>query len=166
MADTAPDDFVAWVSGAQGPLLRSAFLVTRSEALAEDLVQEAVIKVAARWSRLRAGNPTAYVRTIIHRDHVSWWRRRRETPVADDLERPATYDSDLVERRLLVQDALAQLTRRQRAVIVLRYFDDLTERETAEVMGVAVGTVKSQASAALRRLREHDGLDALRGGEV
>ena len=166
MADTAPDDFVAWVGGAQGPLLRSALLVTGSEALAEDLVQEAMIKVAARWSRLRAGNPTGYARTIIHRDHVSWWRRRRETPVADDLERPSTYDGDLVERRLVVRDALARLTRRQRTVIVLRYFDDLTERETAEVMGVTIGTVKSQASAALRRLRGHDDLDALRGGEV
>jgi RNA polymerase sigma-70 factor (sigma-E family) len=166
MADTAPDDFVAWVSGAHGPLLRSAFLVTGSEALAEDLVQEAMIKVAARWSRLRAGNPTAYARTILHRDHVSWWRRRREIPVADGLERPVAYDGDLVERRIVVRDAMALLTRRQRTVIVLRYFDDLTERETAEVMGVAIGTVKSQASAALRRLREHDGLDALRGGDA
>jgi RNA polymerase sigma-70 factor (sigma-E family) len=166
MADLAPDDFVAWVSGAQGPLLRSAFLVAGSEAMADDLVQEAMIKVAARWSRLRTGNPTAYARTIIHRDHVSWWRRRRETLVADDPEPSTTYDEDLVERQLLVREALARLTSRQRAVIVLRYFDDLTERETAEILGVTVGTVKSQASAALRRLREHDGLDALRGGEV
>jgi RNA polymerase sigma-70 factor (sigma-E family) len=166
MADLAPDDFVAWVSGAQGPLLRSAFLVAGSESMADDLVQEAMIKVAARWSRLRTGNPTAYARTIIHRDHVSWWRRRRETLVADDPEPSTTYDEDLVERQLLVREALARLTSRQRAVIVLRYFDDLTERETAEILGVTVGTVKSQASAALRRLREHDGLDALRGGEV
>ena len=166
MADLAPDDFVAWVSGAQGPLLRSAFLVAGSEAMADDLVQEAMIKVAARWSRLRTENPTAYARTIIHRDHVSWWRRRRETLVADDPEPSTTYDEDLVERQLLVREALDRLTSRQRAVIVLRYFDDLTERETAEILGVTVGTVKSQASAALRRLREHDGLDALRGGEV
>jgi RNA polymerase sigma-70 factor (sigma-E family) len=166
MADLAPDDFVAWVSGAQGPLLRSAFLVAGSEAMADDLVQEAMIKVAARWSRLRTENPTAYARTIIHRDHVSWWRRRRETLVADDPEPSTTYDEDLVERQLLVREALDRLTSRQRAVIVLRYLDDLTERETAEILGVTVGTVKSQASAALRRLREHDGLDALRGGEV
>jgi RNA polymerase sigma-70 factor (sigma-E family) len=165
MADTAPDDFVAWVNGARGPLLRSAFLVTGSEALADDLVQEAMIKVAARWSRLRAGNPTAYARTIIHRDHASWWRRRRETPIAESPERSAAYDDDLVERRLLVHEALDRLTRRQRAVVVLRYFDDLTERQTAEALGVTIGTIKSQTAAALQRLRQHNGLDALRGGE-
>lgn len=163
MSDLAPDDFVDWVSGAQRPLLRSAFLVTGSEALADDLVQEALIKVAQRWSRLRTGNPTAYARRIIHRDHVTWWRRRRETPIAETVDRSAPHDEDAVERRLLVHDALARLTRGQRTVLVLRYFDDLTERETAEVLGVTVGTVKSQASAALRRLRQSDGLDVLRG---
>lgn len=162
MPDDAPDDFVDWVTSARRPLLRSAFLVTGSEALADDLVQEALIKVAARWSRLRTGNPTAYARTIVHRDHASWRRRRREISVADAIERTAPLDDDAVERRLLVDEALAGLTGRQRAVLVLRYFDDLTERETADVLGVAVGTVKSQASAALRRLRENDGLDVLR----
>jgi RNA polymerase sigma-70 factor (sigma-E family) len=167
MADTAPGDFVAWVGGARGPLTRSAYLVTGSEALADDLVQEAMIKVARRWSRLRTGNPTAYARTIIHRDHVTWWRRRRrESPVADPIERVSPHDADLVERRILVHDALGGLTRRQRAVLVLRYFDDLTERETAAVLGVSVGTVKSQTSVALHRLRQQSGLDVLRGGDA
>ena len=163
MSDRAPDDFVDWVNGAQGPLSRSVYLITGSEALADDLVQEAMIKVAQRWNRLRTGNPTAYARRIIHRDHASWWRRRRETLTADTPDRSAPHDADAVERRLLVHDALARLTRGQRAVIVLRYLDDLTERETADVLGVTVGTVKSQASVALRRLRESDGLDVLRG---
>jgi RNA polymerase sigma-70 factor (sigma-E family) len=166
MAELAPDDFVAWARDARGPLLRSAFLTTGSEALADDLVQEAMIKVAQRWSRLRTGNPTAYARRIIHRDHVTWWRRRRESPIAETVERMSPRDDDQVERRLLVHDALARLTRRQRAVLVLRYFDDLTERATAEVLGVTVGTVKSQTAAALRRLRQQDGLDALRGREL
>lgn len=165
MTDEAPDDFVAWVAGAQGPLLRSAFLVTRSEPLAEDLVQEALIKVAQRWARLRSGNPTAYARTIIHRDHVSWWRRRREVPGATPPDRAAPGPGGEVEQRLVVGDALAALTRAQRAVLVLRYFDDLTERETAEVLGVSIGTVKSQASAALKRLRRNDELTGLREGD-
>lgn len=147
------DEFNAWAAGAEAPLLRSAYLLTGDLHRSEDLVQEALVKVALRWRRLRSGHPTAYARRVIARDHVSLWRRTgREVPASDPLAPPATVSSD-PDAVLVVQKALARLTPAQRAVVVLRHFDDLTERETAEVLGVAVGTVKSQNAAALTRLR-------------
>jgi len=153
------DDFTAWAAGAEQPLLRSAYLLTGDLHRAEDLVQEALVKVALRWRRLRGGHPTAYARRIIANDHVSWWRRHgREVPVAEvhdgavAVVAAASVSSD-PEAVLVVQKALARLTPAQRAVVVLRHFDDLSERETAEALGVSVGTVKSQNSAALARLR-------------
>lgn len=147
------DEFSAWAAGAEAPLLRSAYLLTGDLHRAEDLVQEALVKVALRWRRLRAGHPTAYARQVIARDHVSLWRRRgREVPVAEPVAADPAVSTD-PDAVLVVQRALARLTPAQRAVVVLRHFEDLTERETAEVLGVAVGTVKSQNSAALARLR-------------
>jgi RNA polymerase sigma-70 factor (sigma-E family) len=144
--------FTEWAAGHQRQLLRSAYLVTGDLHRAQDLVQEAMVKVALRWSRLESGNPTAYARTIIVRDNISWWRRQRDVPSPehDDL---ATVSSD-PETALVVQRSLARLAPRQRAVLVLRHFDDLTERETAEILGITVGTVKSTNAAALARLRE------------
>ena len=144
-------EFTEWAVGCQQSLLRSAYLLTGDLHRAQDLVQEALIKVALRWSRLRGGNPTAYARTIVVRDNVSWWRRRRDVVGADDSVPPGV-SSDPVTA-LVVRRALMRLTPSQRAVLVLRHFDDLSERETAEVLGVTVGTVKSQNAAALARLR-------------
>ena len=145
------EEYLAWVAGCQQRLLRSAYLLTGDLQRAEDLVQEALVKVALRWSRLRGGNPTAYARTIIAHDHVSWWRRNRRETLAVPAEAVTAPDS--ADERLVVLRALGRLTRAQRAVLVLRHFDDLTERETAEILGVSVGTVKSQNAAALARLR-------------
>lgn len=144
-------EFTEWAAGCERRLLRSAYLLTGDFQRAEDLVQESLVKVALRWSRLRDGNPTAYARTIIVRDNVSWFRRRRETAY-DELADVQAASSD-PDAALVVRLALARLTRAQRAVVVLRHFDDLTERETANVLGVSVGTVKSQNAAALARLR-------------
>jgi RNA polymerase sigma-70 factor (sigma-E family) len=146
-------EFTRWARARQPQLLRAAVLLTGDVGRAEDLVQEALVKVAARWGRLRDTNPDAYARTVLYHDHISWWRRRRHEVVTDvpDVARPQRGSA---EQRLVVRRALAHLTPRQRAVIVLRYFDDLTERETAQVLGVSVGTVKSQTHLALRRLRE------------
>lgn len=145
-------EFTAWAAGCERQLLRSAFLLTGDLHRAEDLVQEALTRVALRWSRLRAGNPTAYARTIIVRDNISWWRRRREVTVAEPYDAAAPpVDPEVA---LVVRRSLARLTRSQRAVLVLRHFDDLTERETAELLGVSLGTVKSQNAAALARLRD------------
>ena len=142
--------FTEWATGRQRQLLRSAYLLTGDLHRAEDLVQEALTKVALRWSRLADGNPTAYALRIITRDNITWWRRHRDVPT-DSFRDAGT--SDEPEIAMVVRRALARLTSGQRAVVVLRHFDDLTERETADVLGVSIGTVKSQNAAALARLR-------------
>lgn len=153
-ADELSADFTDWVTARQHRLLRTAYLMTGDLHRAEDLLQEALIKLALRWTKVRDGNPDAFVRTILYRDNVSWWRRRRDAPVAHVEDSAARHDADATERGMLVRQALTTLTAKQRAVIVLRFFDDLTERETAGILGVSIGTVKSQTSAALTRLRE------------
>jgi RNA polymerase sigma-70 factor (sigma-E family) len=147
------EEFTRWARARQQHLLRIALLMTDDRSRAEDLVQDALTAVATRWRKLRVTSPDAYARTVIYHANISWWRRRRRevlTPELVDLPSPANP----VERRVLVRRALAGLTPRQRAVVVLRYFEDLTERDAAEVLGVSVGTVKSTTHLALRRLRE------------
>lgn len=147
-------DFAAFVHARQRALLRAGFLLTGDQHLAEDLLQGALVKLALHWPRVSQGNPEAYVRTVLYRDLVSWRRRyRREQVVALPPERPALAGSGQ-DDQIVFQHALARLTAKQRAVLVLRYFEDLSEAETADVLGVSVGTVKSQCHAALRRLRE------------
>ncbi|GAB4003103.1 SigE family RNA polymerase sigma factor [Nocardioides ultimimeridianus] len=145
------DSFEEYVAVRRGALLRSAYLLTGSHADAEDLVQVALIKVVPHWRRI-ADDPDAYVRRVLVRESISRWRRRRwrEVHTARVPEPPI---DDPVDERLALRDALDRLAPRQRAVVVLRYFEDLTERETAEVLGIAVGTVKSQTRDALARLR-------------
>ena len=144
-------EFTDWMASVERQLLRSAYLLTGDLHRAEDLVQEALVKVALRWRRLRGENPTAYARTILVRDNVSAWRRRREKPFAEVVTDVAVSSDP--ETEMVVRRALARLTPAKRAVLVLRHFDDLSERETAELLGVSIGTVKSQNSAALARLR-------------
>ncbi|EEP72579.1 sigma-70 region 4 domain-containing protein [Micromonospora sp. ATCC 39149] len=152
-ADDRRDSFVAFVERHQDQLLRAAYLICGNRHQAEDLLQDALIKLALRWPSVRDGDPAAYVRVILYRDAVSWWRRgRRERPSEHPPEQVALDGDGAL--RIALHDALGQLPPRQRAVVVLRYFEDLTEAGTAEVLGVTVGTVKSQCHAALRRLRE------------
>ncbi|RHW27138.1 SigE family RNA polymerase sigma factor [Nocardioides immobilis] len=147
--------FRQWAGERQLGLLRTALLLTGDHHRAEDLVQEALTKVALRWRRLAAGNPDGYARQILVRDNISAWRKtRREVVVADPTDIRGPDPTAGVDRRILLDRALATLTPRQRAVIVLRFYDDLTERDAAEAMGVSVGTVKSQTHLALRRLRD------------
>ncbi|MDQ3094522.1 MAG: SigE family RNA polymerase sigma factor [Actinomycetota bacterium] len=153
-AEDANADLVAWIESRQHRLLRAAYLLTGDLHRAEDLLQEALVKLAGRWDRVRDGNPDAYVRTIIYRDNVSWWRSRREFPVPLTRDLPGRHDADATERTIMVRSALASLTSKQRAVLVLRYFEDLSEREAAQILGVSVGTVKSQTAVALTRLRQ------------
>ncbi|MGN9775041.1 SigE family RNA polymerase sigma factor [Micromonospora sp. H33] len=147
------DGYVAFVESHQHRLLRAAYLVCGNRHQAEDLLQEALLKLALRWSSVRDGDPGAYVRAILYRDAVSWWRRRRREWLSAYPPEQVTRDGD-GDLRLALHRALGQLPPRQRAVLVLRYFEDLTEAATAEALGVSVGTVKSQCHAALRRLRE------------
>lgn len=132
---------------------RTAYLLTGDFHLAEDLVQTALFKAAKAWHRIE-GEPEAYVRRILYTQNVSWWRSRRHVSersleVYDD--RAAA--SDDLELRISLDQALAQLTRKQRTVLILRYYEDLTEVETARLLGIGVGTVKSQSRQALARLR-------------
>jgi len=158
MAGTTDDQaaFTRWAADRQLALLRTAVLLTGDRQRAEDLVQEALAKVAARWRQLSDGSPEAYARQILVRDNISWWRRHRREVVADiPVDSVAVDDGGAgFDRRWLLDQALARLTPRQRAVVVLRYYDDLSERSTADLLGVSVGTVKSQSHVALGRLRE------------
>jgi RNA polymerase sigma-70 factor (sigma-E family) len=158
VADDDRETFTRWAAERQSPLLRLAVLVARDHHRAEDLVQEALTQVALRWRTLRDGHPDAYARQVIVRGNISWWRRHRREVVTDPTEarheRATTRDEERSERRLALDRALASLTDKQRAVLVLRFYEDLSERETAETLGVGVGTVKSQTHHALTRLRE------------
>ncbi|QIG44920.1 SigE family RNA polymerase sigma factor [Nocardioides anomalus] len=144
--------FDAFVAARTAALARTAYLLTGDTHLAEDLVQTALFQAARHWGRIH-GDPEPYVRRILYTQNVSWWRARRlrEQPLSS-YDAPATDrgDSDL---RLTLQDALRRLTVRQRTVLVLRYFEDLTEVQTAEVLGIGAGTVKSIGRQALARLR-------------
>jgi len=140
-------------------LLRVAYLITRDWATAEDLLQSALVKAWFAWARVE-GDPEAYVRRIIVTTHVSW-RRRRWIGEVPHQEPPAGWaDSSQVSDpagayadRDALWRALGQLPHRQRAILVLRFFEDLTEAQTADILGVTVGTVKSQCSRALVKLR-------------
>ncbi|MFC4787113.1 SigE family RNA polymerase sigma factor [Nocardioides sp. MAHUQ-72] len=156
MAGSDREGFTRWARDRQLALLRTAVLVTGDHQRAEDLVQEALTQVALRWRQLHDGHPDAYARQVIVRTNISWWRRRRREVVSDDaVQRGAAYSHEhRSDSRLALDRALAALTPRQRSVIVLRYYEDLSERDTAETLGVSTGTVKSQTHLALRRLRE------------
>lgn len=159
-------DFVAYVAARRPALVRFAVALTGGSADAEDLVQTALAKVAVKWSSVRRRDrPDAYVRRTIVRLHINRWRRllSREHPAADPVELAAP--SDDADTRHVVWEALATLPPRQRAVIVLRYYEDLSEAEIADVLGCAPGTVKSQAAKALARLRTMTGLRDLTAEE-
>lgn len=143
--------FEAFVVARTAALSRTAYLLSGDHHLAEDLVQTALFKAAKAWDRIE-GDPEPYVRRILYTENVSWWRRRRlrETPAHGYDGPAAAADVDL---RLALEQALAQLTVKQRTVLVLRYFEDLTEAQTAQVLGIGLGTVKSTTRQALHRLR-------------
>lgn len=155
MADEA--EFDAFVITRSPALLRTAYLLTRDEGLAEDLLQAALTKAWFAWRRIE-GAPEPYVRRVMATTSASWWRRRwiGETPTErlpeDEWSAPET-DQDL-------WNALGHLPPRQRAVIVLRYLEDRTEADTAQLLSCSVGTVKSQCAKALAKLRIDAALEA------
>ena len=156
--DALAPDFDAFVRARTPALLRTAYLLTGDQHLAEDLVQSALGHTHRAWRNLHAtGNAEAYTRKTMYHLQVSRWRRRRviESFAGDVPDRPGVQ-SDHAEQtvlRLSLRSALSRLTRKQRAVVVLRFFDDLTEVQAAETLGVSVGTIKSQTAKALVRLR-------------
>lgn len=152
----AEESFLAYVRERVAALSRIAYLLTGDRHLAEDLVQETLLRVAGRWARIAAGgDPDPYVRRALYHQHVTAWRRHRgrTVPVAQPPDRPGPDDTDAVTGSVAVRAALARLAPKQRAVIVLRYFEDLTEAQTADILGCRVGTVKSNTRDALARLR-------------
>lgn len=150
-------DFSAYVSARQSSLARFAYLLTGGAHEAEDLVQSVLAKVYAKWDRIEAvESPDAYVRRMMVNEYNSWWRRqwrRRERTnselirVMDPAARPDVHRDD--ELWAIVRSLAPQ----QRATVVLRFYEDLSEAQTADILGVSVGTVKSHTSRAMRSLR-------------
>lgn len=152
MTLTDEQHFDEFVAGRQQALTRTAYLLTGNHHDAEDLVQRALMKAVPKWSKIR-GNPEPYVRRILYNENVSRWRRHpRGERLVDMAPEVAATDVD-VSTRTAVRDALMRLTVKQRTVLVLRYYEDLTEVQVAAALGVSVGTVKSQTRHALERLR-------------
>ncbi|GGK21609.1 RNA polymerase sigma factor [Pilimelia terevasa] len=144
------------VLGRSEALLRSAYLLVGDRGRAEDLVQTALAKTYAAWPRIRdAGALEAYVRRVMVTTATSWWRglRFREHPVAEAPARPVPDAADAVAERDAMWRQLAALPVKQRAVLVLRYYEGLSEAEIAEVLEVSRGTVKSHTSRAMSALR-------------
>ncbi|GAB3434571.1 SigE family RNA polymerase sigma factor [Flindersiella endophytica] len=146
-------------------LHRTAYLLTGNWETARDLVQTALARAWVRWSRSTWPDlPELYVRRIMVTTYSNWWRRRwrAEIPTGELPERPDAKDAYAqVDLHTSVRTALAMLPHRQRAIVVLRYFDDLTEAEVARLMGCSIGTVKSQTAKAFAKLRSSPGLSNL-----
>ena len=151
------EEFTAYLQARQGALLRTAYLLTGDRHQAEDVLQTALAKVYLSWDKVREREALdGYVRRILVNETTSLWRRpfkRREraTEVLPETGVEPTYDEG---QRAAVWSVVSTLPPRARAVVVLRYYEGLTESETADVLGVSVGTVKSQASRAMSLLRD------------
>jgi len=149
--------FREYVSTRSRALLRTAYLLTGNVADAEDLVQAALAKTYLAWDRIEdRGAIDGYVRRAIVNTHISWWRRRRvEEYPTDEIPDQAIADhagnSDLQES---MRRAVDRLPQRMRAAVMLRYYEDMTEAEVAEALGVSLGTVKSTVSRAMAKLRD------------
>ena len=154
--------FADFVRHRAAALYRYGYLLAGNHHDADDLVQDALIRLRAHWPRVvRKDDPIGYVRTTMTRLHVSSWRRRRRELLTPDLPESAVHDPalDRVEAATPVarlRQALAELPPRQRAVLVLRYYERLEDAEIAAVLGVARGTVRSQAARGLDKLRASD----------
>ncbi|HYN65921.1 MAG TPA: sigma-70 family RNA polymerase sigma factor [Ornithinibacter sp.] len=150
------DEFVEYAQARQHTLLRAAYLVCGDVRLAEDLVRDALVQLARQWDRVREEQPDLFVRRILYRAAVASWRKRPHESVAaspawDEPEQ--RWDAEEAERRLEVLQALDALTPRQRAVVVLSWFEERGEGDVAEVLGCSAVTVRAQADEAMSRLR-------------
>ena len=161
--------FRDYVAARNAPLVRMATLLTGNQADAEDLVQAALAKTYLNWHRIHdRAALDGYVHRAMVNTHISWWRRRRlEEFPTDDIPEQAvddwTRDSEVQDA---VRRALDRLPRRMRAAVILRYFEDMSEAEVADVLGVSVGTVKSTVSRAVAKLRSDAELQGIFRGLV
>ncbi|MFC3492449.1 SigE family RNA polymerase sigma factor [Glycomyces rhizosphaerae] len=156
------EEFREYVAARSAALHRAAYLLTGNWATAEDLVQTTLTKTYLAWSRIRTTDSVdAYARRILYNTNASWWRKRsnREKPT-EVFEDKADHSRDFTEHSA-VRDAMwrhiAVLPKRQRAVLVLRYYENRTDQQIADILGISVGTVKSQASRALAGMRKRLG---------
>ena len=147
------------VRATQPRLVRLGLMLTGNLHNAEDLTQTVLARAHRRWDRISGlDHPEAYLRTMVVNEFLSWRRilKNRELPLAEPVERPS--DEDIGSRQAL-KDAtwrlLTKLPRQQRAALVLRYYEDLTDAEIADILGVTAGTVRSNISRALANLRDH-----------
>jgi RNA polymerase sigma-70 factor (sigma-E family) len=154
--------FRAYVAGRSPALLRTAYLLNGHRGDAEDQLQTALAKTYQAWDRIREREALdGYVRRVMVNTQTSRWRRRRVEEYPTDVLPERRSDRDATDDVALhdaLGSALAALPKRQRAMVVLRYYEDLSEAETADVLGVSVGTVKSTTSRALMKLRDSAGL--------
>lgn len=155
-----PDEeerFADFVRAHSATLFRTAYLMTGDYQRAEDVLQESLVRICQRWSRIdQMASPLAYARKVVVNRAASWWRKKssRETPMLLHHDPAWGGHLDEVVEHQRVWQAVLALPPRQRAVMVLRYYEDLTESQIAETLGVAAGTVKSHSHAAHRRLLE------------
>lgn len=158
-------DFTEYAAQRHERLRRTAYLLTRDWAIAEDLVQTALAKAWIAWRRIE-GDPDPYVYRIIANTHASWWRRRwrGEVPTGELPDRADGRDftGDVGDRDAL-WTAIGALSGRQRAVVVLHYFEEMTLAQVADVLGCSLGAVKSQLGRALTRLRVDQGIQTMTG---
>ncbi|TDD94166.1 SigE family RNA polymerase sigma factor [Actinomadura rubrisoli] len=161
MADRA--GFTDYVEEHSDRLLRTAYLLTRDWARAEDLLQTALAKAWVAWGRIQ-DDPGPYVYRILTNTHASWWRlrRRNEVPTAHLPEVPCADLAQVVDDREVMWDALGRLSPRQRATVVLHYFEELPVEHVAMVLGCSGSTVKTQLRRALVRLRVDPSLHILK----
>jgi RNA polymerase sigma-70 factor (sigma-E family) len=154
--DEARRLFGEFVASRTQALMALGYLLTGDRYAAEDLLQAALAKTYAKWRTLRNENPEAYVRTVMYRQQVSWWRqprRQRESTVAAPIELAGPDPNTETDLRVAMRAALRELPPAQRAVIVLRYYEDLSETQVAETLGCSVGTVRSRTHRAVTALR-------------
>ncbi len=158
MSDQAQPSFDAFVAARGSAMLRHAYVLTGDRHLAEDLVQETLAHLYRRWDRVAAStSPEAYVRTSVTRQFLSWRRRRSSTErVTDEL--PESVDAADTGDRIAGDDAvwraLSTLPRKQRAILALRFYDDQSDVQIAEVLGISASNVRAQASRGIATLRE------------
>lgn len=149
------DGFTAFVQAHSATLFRTAYLLSGDYQRAEDLLQTTLVRLYQRWNRVEAmDRPVAYARRILVNQSASWWRRRssRESPTVLSSEPSWAGGLDQAVEHVRVWQAVLRLPPRQRAVMVLRYYEDLSEAEIATTLDMAPGTVKSHAHAATQRL--------------
>lgn len=147
--------FDEWLRSGLPPLLRFATVLCGSPHLAEDVVQDVAIKAQKKWDRIgRAEHPDAYVRRMVVNEYLSWRRKwSRYVPLAEIEQDNSPDHADRTADREELLGELAKLPRRQRAVLVLRYYGGQTDAEIAETLGCSAGTVRAHASRALATLR-------------